>query len=99
VDVQEFDFTLILSGISELTDEVENAVYEAGCDDATLSICDGVVYLDFTRESSSLKEAITTAISDVHKTKYRVVRVDSEAYQTVTQINADLLAAVATITK
>lgn len=33
----EHDFTLVLYGISELTREVVDALYEAGCDDATIA--------------------------------------------------------------
>jgi hypothetical protein len=39
----EHEFTLILDGISELGPSIVDALFEAGCDDATLSSCDGVV--------------------------------------------------------
>ena len=45
----EHEFTLILDGISELTPEIFDALFEAGCDDATMSSRDGVVSLDFGR--------------------------------------------------
>ena len=89
----EFDFTLVLSGVTELNDDVENAVYEAGCDDATLSICDGVCHLDFTRGAATLREAILSAIADVQKTSLRVIRVESEICQTIADINAELVEA------
>ena len=61
---QVFDFTLILSGISEATDEVASALYQA-CDDALLSQQHGKIALDFSRESDSLIVAIVSAIRDV----------------------------------
>lgn len=63
----EYDFALILTGVSELTTEVENALFMAGCDDATLSIQYGLVYMEFSRMAPSLKDAILSAIRDVRK--------------------------------
>lgn len=45
----EYDFTLELTGVGELTPAVADALFEAGCDDATLSSRGGRVYLAFTR--------------------------------------------------
>ena len=48
------EFTLILSGISELTPEVTDALYEAGFDDSLVGMVDGVAYIDVHhRESDS----------------------------------------------
>jgi len=63
----EHDFTLVLTGFTRLTERVENALYEAGCDDATLSMRCGRPYLTFSRVAPSLKEAILSAIRDVRK--------------------------------
>src|SRR5438552_190382 len=54
----EHDFALVLSGINELTPEVENAFFDAGCDDATLSMRCGRAYLTFSRSAASIKDAI-----------------------------------------
>lgn len=62
---REFDFALIVGGISELTEEVENALYEAGCDDATVSIQYGLLYIEFSRTASDLQDAILSAIQQV----------------------------------
>lgn len=64
---REHDFTLVLSGITELTSEVENALFDCGCDDATLSIRSGRAYLTFSRAAATLKDAILSAIRDVQK--------------------------------
>ena len=40
---REFDFALILSTPTELTDDVADALFAAGCDDATPSFCYGRV--------------------------------------------------------
>jgi len=64
---REYDFALILTGVQELTSEVEDALFEAGCDDATLSIQYGFLYMEFSRTAPSLKDAILGAIRDVRK--------------------------------
>src|SRR5438128_2847676 len=62
---REHDFALVLTGISDLTAEVEDALFKAGCDDATLSIRVGRVYLTFSRTAPTLKDAIFSAIRNV----------------------------------
>src|SRR5436305_10175909 len=76
--VKEHDFTLVLSGITELTPEVQDALFDAGCDDATPSMRCGRPFLTFTRAAPTLKDAILSAISDVKKANIRaeVLRID-----------------------
>src|SRR6266446_4112776 len=66
---REQDFTLVLTGINEISPEAENALFEAGCDDATLSSRCGGVYLTFSRTAGTLKDAILSAIQDVRKAR------------------------------
>ena len=86
------EFTLILSGISELTPEVTDTLYEAGFDDALVGMVNGVPYIDINhRESDSLEDTIRQAIRDVKKAGYRVIRVESDTANAITRINTDLL--------
>jgi hypothetical protein len=75
---REHDFALIVGGVPEMTSDVENALFEAGCDDATLSIQYGLLYVEFSRQSESLKDAILSAIAEVQKAGIgaEVLRVD-----------------------
>lgn len=61
----EFDFKIAVTGITELTEEVENALFEAGCDDATISWVHDHAWLQFTREANSFEEAVQTAFDDI----------------------------------
>jgi hypothetical protein len=75
---REFDFALIVGGVTELTQAVEDALFAAGCDDATLSIQYGLLYMDFSRAAESLEKAIFSAIHDIREAKIgaEVLRVD-----------------------
>lgn len=90
-------FTLILSGVSEVTSEIADALYEATNGDIELYMCDGVAYLEFARTAATLGEAVTSAISDVEGASLgiRVVRAESEDANTIAKINANLLGLVA----
>lgn len=74
----EHDFALIVGGIVELTSSVEDALFEAGCEDATLSMQYGLLYLQFSRSAKSLADTIISAINDVRKANIGadVLRVD-----------------------
>ena len=74
----EHDFTLVLTGISELTREVVDALYEAGCDDATIASRAGRIVATFSRTAPSLKDAILSAIQCIRKAHVGadVLRVD-----------------------
>ena len=81
-----YSFTLILFGMREISVEVENALYEAGCDDGTLGLRAGVPYLDFERASRSYEAAVASAIRDVGKAGYAVVRVEPDDWVTASEI-------------
>ncbi len=85
-------FTLILTGIKDLTPDVTDALYEAGFDDALVGMAAGVPYIDVNhRRAESLEKAVREAIRDVEKAGFHVVRVESETANAITRINADLL--------
>jgi hypothetical protein len=58
-------FTVILEGLGDISEELTNRLFEAGCDDTLLRCCDGVVYLDFDRDAHSLADAIGSAVRDI----------------------------------
>lgn len=75
----KYEFTLILEGPLELTEEIADDLFQAGCDDGTPSTRNGVFSIDFHREAKSLEEAIQSAIRNVKAAGYRVERVEIEA--------------------
>jgi MoaA/NifB/PqqE/SkfB family radical SAM enzyme len=76
----EHEFTLIIDGIPDLTPAVMDALFEAGCDDATVSRQGGTIAMDFVRPAPSRRDAIIGAIRDVEKAGIgaRVLRVEAE---------------------
>ena len=75
----KYEFTLILKGQFELTEGIADELFEAGCDDGTPGICNGVFSIDFHREANSIEEAIRSAIANVKSAGYDVERVEIEA--------------------
>jgi hypothetical protein len=73
-----YEFTLVLSGATELTDELADALFAAGCDDGSPGSCEGVVSIDFHREGDCLESAIRTAIADVQRAGCTVARLEME---------------------
>jgi hypothetical protein len=75
----EHDFVLVLTATSKLTPAAEDALFEAGCDDATISARSGRAYLTFSRAANSMKDAIISAIHDVQRANIgvNVLRVDT----------------------
>jgi hypothetical protein len=69
------EFTLVLTS-AWVTEEQCSALYEAGCDDGTISTSQGVTRIDFAREAPSLEEAIRSAITDVNGAGLQVTRAE-----------------------
>jgi hypothetical protein len=88
--MERFEFELILAGVEEMTEEVSNALYEAGCDDGTPFSSEGVAAVGFTREANTLEDAIRSAIADVQKAGYAVARIESADHPVFSRINAEL---------
>lgn len=90
-------FTLILSGVAELTPKLTDALYEATNGDIECNMRNGVAYLEVERTDRTLRDAITSAIEEVESANcgVRVVRAESEAANVIAQINASLLGAAA----
>lgn len=78
------EFTLILAS-PHLTDEQCNALYEAGCDDGTISTSQGVSRIDFAREASGLEEAIRSAMACVSAAGLQVLRAEMTSESLVEQ--------------
>lgn len=81
-------FTLIVEGPDLQEPASVEALYEAGCDDATVGRIGGVQYLDFDREAPSFGDAVTSAFRDVESAVpgTLVLQLESEDLLTMAEI-------------
>jgi hypothetical protein len=86
-----YQFTLILSGVAEITPELADALFASTGGDIEFNLRNGVAYLEFDRAAPTLRDAVSSAIAQVESAGVRVVRVESDAANTIAKINADLL--------
>jgi hypothetical protein len=77
--VMRFDFTVILAPETDLSEEMAEALFEAGCDDCTPVVTNGVPLLYFHRDAANLHEAIRSAVAEVQQTGCKVAEVRIEA--------------------
>ncbi len=65
--MRKFEFEVVLAGDTEMTEELADRLFEAGCDDGLPGMSCGVPCIDFSREADSLEAAIRSAIADLQK--------------------------------
>lgn len=81
-----YTFTLVIDGDAG-TGERINALFEAGCDDATFSHGSTLSYGDFDRDADDLLEAVLSAVEAVESVEgLSVRRVDEDDLVTVNDI-------------
>ena len=63
-----------------MTDAAQDALFEAGCDDATFGVADGLQTAEFDREAADFAEALASAVKAVESSLLgaRVVEVHRE---------------------
>lgn len=77
--MKTYEFELILTGGPELTDDLCDALFEAGCDDSSPGQSCGITSIYFHREADSLEDAIRSAIADVQKAGGEVERLELDS--------------------
>ena len=73
-----YEFSLILKEGTEITEELADKLFDAGCDDGTPGTFCGTPYISFHRDAESLESAIRSAVADVQKAGCVVERVQIE---------------------
>jgi hypothetical protein len=83
-----YDFQLVLSDVEVISEQIADALFQAGCDDGTPFSSQGVAAVGFSREANSLEDAIRSAIADVNKAGFIVARAmpsDDRIYDKINQ--------------
>lgn len=65
--MQVYSFSLVLSGVDGQTPELEDKLFEAGCDDGLICFYGATVYIEFDRAADDFKSAVLSAIADVER--------------------------------
>lgn len=60
--MSEYRFTVWVEGADVLSDEAQEALFEAGCTDATFGLGDGIQTAEFDREAVDFSDSVATAI-------------------------------------
>ncbi len=67
-NISGYHFVLVLSGVTENTESLEDILFEAQCDDALIFYKNNTVYLEFDRDATNFESAIFSAIQAVEDT-------------------------------
>lgn len=70
--MKTYRFTIFFRDIDYMTEEMSEALYEAGCDDCSPASSGGRAYAHFSREAESLETAVASAESNVQAAGYQV---------------------------
>ena len=76
--MKTYDFEVILAAGTDMSEELADQLFEAGCDDGTPGTFCGTPYISFHREADSLESAIRSAVADVQKAGCVVRKVEIE---------------------
>lgn len=81
-----YEFTLVID--ADLDDDaILDRLFEAGCDDATFGMSDGIGFGEFHRAAPSFRDALLSAIHDVDvETGLRVLHVEPDDLVTMADI-------------
>jgi len=74
-----YEFNVVLKDVSEVTDDQADVLFSAGCDNGTPASCNGMTWIHFDREASSLEEAIRLAVAQVQAAGFGVSKVELDA--------------------
>ena len=77
--MNKYYFRASLQGVSQESDEMLEAIFAAGCDDATVGSRDGVAFALFARQAASLEQAVRSALSQLQSAGYPAKEIIMEA--------------------
>jgi hypothetical protein len=83
-----YRFAAFVRGGGGQSDETQQALVDAGCDDAFVGERDGARYIAFVREAKSLRRALRTALADLAEAlpEVEVVRIEPDHLVTMAEI-------------
>lgn len=85
-----YEFRLILGNVTSMSEEISDALFEAGCDDGTPFSSQGIAAIGFSREAESMEQAIRSAIADINRAGFVVSRAEPSDEIVFDKINQEL---------
>jgi hypothetical protein len=70
-----YEFTVVSSCPNLDIESLSEKLFEAGCDDATISLQKGVAVIEFDREGKNFYHAVNSALMDVRSTGTEVLEI------------------------
>lgn len=84
--MNNYAFTIIASGLDTEADDFEERFFDAGCDDATISVQKGAIVLEFTREARNFAHALVSAVKAVQAAGAKVEHIEPDYLVSLSEI-------------
>lgn len=81
-----YHFTIVIRDARYQLSDLENRLFEAGCDDALLCSYNDTVYLEFDREAESAEIAIKSALQDIRAAGFKELIVEENGYASLSEM-------------
>jgi hypothetical protein len=83
--MRTYEFNVVLKSVAEVSDDQADVLFQAGCDDGTPASCNGLAWIHFDREASSLEDAIRSAVAQVQSAGFTVSKIELDVDSAVSQ--------------
>jgi hypothetical protein len=84
--MKTFEFTVVASCPDGNIADLSERLFDAGCDDATISLQKGAAIIEFDRESKSFYHALNSALEDVKSVGVAVLQIAPDHLVTLSDI-------------
>lgn len=74
-----YGFDVVLKGLTEVSEDLADALFAAGCDDGTPASSNGLAWVHFDREAATLEDAIRSAVAQVKAAGAKVAKIELDA--------------------
>ncbi|MDO5058587.1 MAG: helix-turn-helix transcriptional regulator [Neisseria sp.] len=83
-----YHFTILIRDAAHDTENLEDRLFEAGCDDALLCFHNHTVYLEFDREAESAQAAVSSALDNIRQAGFQEAVLQENGFATLSEMAA-----------
>lgn len=84
--MNNYHFTVVIRDARFDMVDLEDRLFEAGCDDALVCSYNNTVYLEFDREAESAAYAIKSALDNIRSAGFKALVVEENGYATLSEM-------------